>query len=100
MAESSCNQVIVDGERSQITPADKIVWSAPSGSSLTCVKNLDIDNIGEPAFTQGEKYKVESMHPIAVPAYVRVIDDQGSIRQLEGGHLQEFFGRKLKHPTF
>lgn len=100
MAEIPCNQVTLGGEPSQITLAEQIVWDAPSGSSLTCVKNLDIDDIGVPAFTQGEKYNVESMHPIAVPAYVRVIDDQGSIRQLEGDHLQEFFGRKLKHPTF
>jgi hypothetical protein len=93
MAESRCNQAEPDVEPSQVTPADKLVWCTPSGSPLTCVKNLDMDSVGKAAFTQGEKYKVESMHPIALPAYVRVTDDQGVIRQLEGGHLQEFFGR-------
>ena len=52
-----------------------------------------MDESGEQAFTQGQNYRVESMHPIARPAFVRVIDDQGESHELDGDHLREYFGR-------
>lgn len=78
---------------SEVSEADKRVWATPSGSQLTCIKNLVMDESGEQAFTEGKNYKVSTMHPIAVPAYVRVIDDQGDPHMLNGDHLREYFGR-------
>ncbi len=48
------------------------------------------------AFAAGKAYRVKSMHPIAEPAYVIVVDDQGRDHKLNGEHVREYFGKKMK----
>ncbi|WP_234265215.1 hypothetical protein [Hydrogenophaga sp. NFH-34] len=47
---------------------------------------------GEITFTAGQIYKVESMHPIANPPFVRLKNDQGHIHILWAEHLRTYFG--------
>jgi hypothetical protein len=92
MIDGEYTKAGLDGELGNVTAADKRVWGTSSGMQLTCIKHLVMTDSGEQAFTEGKNYKVLSMHPIAVPAYVRVIDDQGDSHTLNGDHLREYFG--------
>ncbi|MGV5287504.1 hypothetical protein ACV4WX_32320, partial [Pseudomonas aeruginosa] len=67
---------------SSITEDDKTVWDTPSGYVLTCNKTLCMEETQVQVFTEGKRYRVESMHPIAIPAFVKVIDDQGELHML------------------
>lgn len=75
-----------------ITADDKLIWGTPSGTVLTCKKSVMVDD-QEIAFTEGKQYVVDSMHPIAEPAYVRLTDDQGDSHKMAGEHIREFFSR-------
>lgn len=72
---------------------DKLVWAINSGSVLTCSENLVMEGTDEVAFSEGCVYRVESMHPIANPAYVKTTDDQGRSHCLEATDLRKYFGR-------
>lgn len=76
----------------EITADDKLVWDTPSGMELICTESVVMDG-EEIAFTAGKKYVVNSMHPIAVPAYVRLTNDQGETHSMSGEHLRRFFKR-------
>ncbi len=76
-----------------VTIDDKLVWDLGSGSKLFATKELVMEHSGERAFTAGMSYTVESMHPIAEPAYVVLKNDQGLPHRLEGSHIREFFRR-------
>lgn len=73
-----------------ITPEDKLIWDTPTNTVLTCLESVVMDG-EEVAFTAGRKYAVKSMHPIAVPAYVRLTNDQGETHSMNGEHLRRFF---------
>lgn len=72
---------------------DELVWGFTSGSMLTAVRDLVMEDSGERAFTSGQSYRVDSMHPLAHPAFVRVKDDQGVSHQLRAEDLRTYFGR-------
>lgn len=82
-----------------VSAEDKLIWSIPSGATLTCEKSLVMTDGGDIAFTAGKRYKVESMHPIAEPAFVMLVNDQGEPHKLAGGDVDEFFDRKIKAVT-
>lgn len=71
------------------TEDDHLVWSIPSGAVLTCYRDLVMIADGEVAFASGRTYKVESMHPIALPPYVRLKNDQGQLHTLWAQHLRK-----------
>lgn len=70
---------------------DELVWSIPSGSVLMCAHDLVMDDTGEVAFTAGRSYRVESMHPIADPPFVRTLDNQGHLHALRAAELRDYF---------
>ena len=72
---------------------DELVWSIPSGSVLTCAHDLVMEGTGEIAYTAGRSYRVESMHPIADPPFVRTLDNQGHSHALRAADLRDYFGR-------
>ncbi len=72
---------------------DRLIWSIPTGSFLTCARDLVMQGTTEVACTAGRIYKVDSMHPIADPPFLRIRDDQGQLHTLEAGDLREYFGR-------
>lgn len=78
-----------------VTRDDELVWDTPTGTTLwaTETKHMEGEEDQEPVFTAGRAYQVVSMHPIAAPAFVRVIDDQGSIHTLHGEHIRAWFAR-------
>lgn len=76
-----------------VTAADKRIWGIPSGTRLTCTKSLVMEDDGSVAFTTGNSYTVVSMHPIADPAYILLVDDQGESHKLNGDHVAEYFCR-------
>ena len=72
---------------------DELVWSIPSGSVLMCAQDLVMEGTGEVAYTAGRSYRVESMHPIADPPFVKTLDDQGQLHALRAGDLRDYFGK-------
>ena len=75
----------------EITADDKLIWSLGTGRLLTATKDLVMEGSCELAFTAGKTYKVKSMHPIAEPSYVIMVDDQGADHKMYGEHIREFF---------
>ena len=80
---------------STISRDDLLVWDTPTGATLFATRTLHMEGMksGEIAFTEGRGYRVTSMHPIALPAFVKVIDDRGSEHELEGKHIRAWFSR-------
>lgn len=74
-----------------ISADDRLIWSLTSGWDLTATKDLVMEDTHERSFTAGRAYRVKSMHPIAEPAYVVLVDDQGHDHKLHGSHIREFF---------
>lgn len=74
-----------------ITADDKLIWDLPTGSRLTCAKSVVMTDDQAEAFTAGRMYVVESMHPIAEPAYVRLTNNQGASHKMTGEHIRQFF---------
>ena len=74
-----------------MSPDDQLIWSLNSGDVLMATRDLLMEGSGERAFTEGKTYVVVSMHPIADPPRVRVIDDQGKLHWLYGEHLRRSF---------
>ena len=70
---------------------DELVWSIPSGSVLMCAQDFVMEGTGEVAYTAGRSYKVESMHPIADPPFVKTLDNQGQSHALRAGDLRDYF---------
>lgn len=80
---------------STISRDDRLVWDTPTGATLFATRTLHMDGEEDraPVFTKGRAYRVVSMHPIACPAFVKVIDDQGTEHILEGEHIRAWFSR-------
>lgn len=76
-----------------VTDADKRIWDIPSGTLLTCAKSLVMECNGLVAFTVGKTYEVVSMHPIAEPAFIRMLNDHSESHRLDGADVAEYFGR-------
>ena len=72
---------------------DELVWSLSTGSILTCKRDVVMEGTGEVAYTAGQCYRVESMHPVADPPFVRTLDDQGQPHALRAADLRDYFGR-------
>lgn len=83
----------------EISADDKLIWSLNTGTVLKAAKDLVMVDDGGRAFTAGMTYRVKSMHPIAEPAYVVVVDDQGHDHKLNGDHVREYFGGCTKTPN-
>lgn len=77
----------------EISADDKVIWGMPTGTRLTCVKSVVMTDDQIEAFTAGQVYLVESMHPIAEPAYVRLTNNQGESHKMAGEHIHQFFSR-------
>ena len=75
---------------------DKLIWSLGTGTPLLATKDLIMEDDHQRAFTAGNTYRVKSMHPIANPAYVVVVDDQGDNHRLNAEHVREYFGDGVK----
>lgn len=75
-----------------ITRDDKLIWATPSGTVLTCTKSFVMRD-GEVTFTEGLQYKVQSMHPLAEPAFVQMINDEGESHRMYGEQIRDFFKR-------
>lgn len=71
---------------------DELVWSLQRGATLQCSRDLVMEGTGEVAFSAGRTYRVESMHPIADPPFVKTIDNQGELHRLGADDLRHFFG--------
>lgn len=74
-----------------ITADDKMIWGLPTGTRLICTAPVVMDHDQTEAFTAGKVYVVESMHPIAVPAYVRLTNNQGESHKMCGEHIRQHF---------
>lgn len=72
---------------------DVLVWSMQAGSILTCTRDLVMEGSGEIAFTAGVSYAVNTVHPIAEPAFLRLLDNQGVSHALQASDLREYFGK-------
>lgn len=70
---------------------DRLIWGLGTGSALLASKDLVMEDDQQRAFTAGTTYRVKSMHPIAEPAYVIVVDDQGEDHKLNAEHVREYF---------
>jgi len=77
----------------KITSDDKLIWDTPAGMTLTCVESVVMEDNQEVAFTKGREYSVQSMHPIAEPAYIRLTNDQGEPHKMAGEHIRRYFRR-------
>lgn len=75
----------------EITALDRLVWSIPSGTLLTCIKSVVMEDDQAEAFTVGKSYAVASVHPIAEPSYVRLTNNQGESHKMTGEHIRQFF---------
>lgn len=75
---------------------DRLIWGIEPGDRLRAILTLRMedDPVGEPVFTAGNTYAVQSVHPIADPAFVRVLDDQGVEHSLLGEHVRAWFTRE------
>lgn len=73
---------------------DELIWSLGSGSRITATKDLIMADTDERAFTAGVIYTISTMHPIAEPAYVVVIDDQRHAHRLEAEDIREYFATR------
>lgn len=82
---------------SAVTEEDQFIWGMPSDTPLVCIHDMLEDEIGERLFTAGGHYSVTSMHPIAVPAYVQVVNDFGVPLVLDGKQLKKHFERGSVH---
>lgn len=78
---------------SAVTEEDQFIWGMPTGTPLVCIHDMLEDGIGDRLFTAGGRYSVTSMHPIAVPAYVQVVNDFGVPLVLDGKELKKHFER-------
>ena len=78
---------------SAVTDEDHFIWGMPSGTPLVCIDDMLEDGVGDRLFTAGGHYSVTSMHPIAVPAYVQVVNDLGVPLVLDGKQLKKHFER-------
>lgn len=76
-----------------ITADDKLIWDCPTGTTLMCIKSVVMSDDQSVAFTAGQKYVVDSMHPIAEPAYIRLTNDRGEEHKMSGAHVGEYFKR-------
>lgn len=83
----------------KISADDKLIWSLNTGALLRAAKDLVMADDGERAFTAGVAYRVKSMHPIANPAYVILVNDQGHDHKLYGEHVRQYFGDCTKTPN-
>lgn len=72
---------------------DRLVWSIPSGCILMCGRDMVMEGTGEVAYTAGRSYRVETMHPIADPPFVRTWDNQGQSHALRAADLRDYFGK-------
>jgi hypothetical protein len=72
---------------------DRAVWDLEPGSILVATQTLHQDH--DPAeprrFTAGQGYAVKSVHPLADPPAVKVINDQGQDNWLTGEHILAWF---------
>ena len=75
----------------EITAFDRLIWSIPTGARLTCIKSVVMEDDQTEAFTTGQSYMMESMHPIAEPAFVRLTNNQGESHKMTGEHIRQFF---------
>lgn len=73
---------------------DELIWSLGSGSRITATKDLIMTDTDERAFTAGMTYTISTMHPIAQPAYVVVMDDLRQAHRLEAADIREYFSTK------
>lgn len=77
-----------------ISQDDRLIWDTPVGTVLTCIRSVVmVDGEREVAFTEGRKYTVKAMNPIADPAYIELINDQGGPHKMEGEHVRKYFKR-------
>lgn len=81
---------------SEITADDKLIWELSNGARLTCTKSVVMTDDQSEAFTAGQVYVVDSIHPIAEPAYVRLTNNQGESHKMAGEHIRQFFNCSLK----
>jgi hypothetical protein len=82
-----------DAMNGDITEDDKLIWALNTGMHITCEKDMVMEDTGAVAFKAGVTYLVTSMHPIAVPAFIVVTNDQGETHRLEGSHVRSCFKR-------
>lgn len=50
-----------------------------------------MESNGDIAFEAGQLYRVSSMHPLADPPYIKVIDEQGCGHRLEANDVRNYF---------
>lgn len=70
---------------------DMLIWSLNAGTTLQAKKDMFMEDDEEHVFTQGKRYYVESMHPIAEPAYVVVKNDHSERHRFYADHIREYF---------
>lgn len=84
------------GGDDEITADDQLIWDTPRGSSLKATQDVEMEDTQERVFTRGRIYKVEDMHPLAIPAFVTLRNDQGKSHLMEGSHVRQWFTRVQK----
>lgn len=74
---------------------DELIWGLSSGTRLTCTQSVVMTDDQTEAFTAGQDYLVDSMHPIADPPIVRLTNNQGESHEMSGEHIRQFFTHTL-----
>lgn len=75
------------------------VWDCSSGTKLRCMQDVHMERDerygfgGEKVFTAGQCYEVQSMHPVADPPFVQLLNDQGEPHLMEDADLRAYFSR-------
>lgn len=76
-----------------VSANDRLVWDTHTGTLLVAKESVHMEDTGEKVFTAGTVYRVQSMHPIATPTFVILLNDQGQPHQMRGEHLRQWFKR-------
>jgi hypothetical protein len=66
------------------------IWALSAGDVLVAKHCLYMEESGERVFTEGKRYVVRSMHPLADQPFVRVHDDTGHENSIRADFLQNF----------
>lgn len=66
------------------------IWALETGDVLIARRNLHMEGSGEQIFTEGKRYPVNSMHPLADPPFVKVRDDSGNENMIQPDFLKNF----------
>lgn len=66
------------------------IWALDAGDLLVAKRCLHMEESGQRVFTTGQRYIVQSLHPLMNPPYVVVTDDTGEPNRIQADFLTNF----------